>query len=162
MLKPTRYFPHKLLGLLVAVLLGFASAASPSFGVSISPFTGGWPALTGTASLPFVTLESSEGPVVLSGRLDLSAPLGFSSPPSVGLAATATFTSLDLLQPYFGAGAALGWYGSGSARAAFVTPTLLAGVRVPFHDIWAARVEVAAAPFVGGASLSLGLEVSPW
>lgn len=163
MLPRTRSFPRKLFGsLLILSLLAAAAAATPTFGVSLSPFTGGWPAVTATAGLPFVTFDSNDGPVVVAGRLDVSAPLDFSSLPSVGLAATATFTSHDMFQPYFGVGAALGWYGSAGSRNAFVTPTVLAGVRVPFADAWAARVELAAAPFVGGVALGLGLEVTPW
>lgn len=146
----------------IAAMVGSAAAASPSFGVTVSPFTGGYPVLTASAMLPVVTMESAEGPVAFAGRLDVSTPLDFSTLPSVGLAVTAAFTGNDMFQPYIGAGASLGWYGSAGTRFALLTPTVLAGLRVPFDVTWAARVEVAAAPLVGGVSLGLGLEVSPW
>lgn len=161
MVRPP-FHPLRTLLFLLVVLLGSSAAASPSFGVTIAPFTGAWPALTASVSVPFSTYESAEGPIVFAARADVTAPLDFAGLSAVGLAATGTFTSHDMFQPYFGAGAALGWRAQGETRVIYVSPTILAGLRVPLNDVWAARIEATAAPLGGSYSIGLGVEVAPW
>ncbi len=150
-----------LLTLLLALqFLVSAYAASPTFGVSIIPFTGGWPEAMLSGSVPLATYESNEGPLVFAGRLDVSAPLNFSHLPTVGLAATGIFTSNDMFQPFFGVGAALGWARPPEAQYLYVTPTLLAGLRVPLDPTWAVRVDAVYAPLRSRLWVGIGVDVA--
>lgn len=170
-----RAYPHarprsrrRVILLLAAALLlslcgslsGAARAQAPSFGVSVIPITGGWPEGMVTVRVPFYTYETNEGPLVLAGRLDVSAPLNFSELPRIGLSGTGLFTSHDMFQPYFGAGAVLGWVGPPEAQAIYVTPTLLGGVRFPLTEIISAQAEAIVAPFVGRISVGVGVELA--
>lgn len=158
--------PNDPLGILRALFVllacSSAAAASPGFGLTIAPFTGAWPELTASVSVPFATYESAEGPIVFAARADATAPLNFAGLSSLGLAATGTFTSHDMFQPYFGAGATLGWQGDAPTRSLYVTPTLLAGLQLPLNEVWSVRVEGSAAPLVGLYSFGIGFGVAPW
>lgn len=152
-------------GAALAVLLAWqilylAHAATPTFGVSIIPFTGGWPEAMLTASVPFSTYESNEGPIVFAARLDISAPINFSHLPTVGLAATGMFTSNDMFQPFFGIGAALGWARPPEAQYLYVTPTVLAGLRVPLNPTWGARVDAVYAPLRSHLWVGIGVDLA--
>lgn len=163
---PTRHSRRLLLPLLAALLclplLSSARAEALTFGVSVAPFTGGWPEGMLTVSVPFHTYESNEGPIVFAGRLDVSAPLDFSDLPRFGLGATGTFTSHDMFQPFFGAGAALGWAGPDDERHLQVSPTLLLGLRVPLPGAWSVRTEAMVAPLLGRFTVGLGVDVALW
>ncbi len=136
------------------------ASASPSVGVTLLPFTGGWPDLSVTASVPFATYETFEGPVEFAARLDVITALNFSERPAVGLTATGIFVSHDMLQPYFGAGAVLGWDAPAAGGSLYVTPTVLAGLRVPLNPTWAARFEGTVAPLRRAFTLGVGIELS--
>lgn len=146
--------------LLLALAVSQAAANPVTLALLITPFTGGWPAATVAAAVPFATYESNRGPVVFAARVDVTMPLDFAAPPTIGASATGTFTSHDLFQPYFGAGAALGWAGAPNARHLYVAPTVLLGLRVPLNDSWAARLEVSAAPLNASVMVSLGTELA--
>lgn len=162
--SPISYHRRLVLTLLAALVtlpfLANAHAQSPTFGVAVVPFTGGWPHGMLTVSVPFYTYESNEGPVVFAGRLDVSAPVNLSALPRIGLSGTGTFTSHDMFQPFFGVGAALGWAGPADAQYVYVTPTLLAGLRVPLPGVWAVRLDAIAGPLAGVFSLGLGVDIA--
>lgn len=163
----TRATTRRILLTLLLSLLGLqaaasASAQSPTFGVTVIPFTGGWPDAMLSVSVPFYTFESNEGPLVFAGRLDVSAPLNLSALPRIGLGATGQFTSHDMFQPFFGAGAALGWAGPEGAQHIYVTPTVLAGLRVPLPGVWSVRLDAIVAPLIGVFSVGLGVDVALW
>lgn len=139
-----------------------AGGPTPSFGVAVVPFTGGWPALTASFTLPVTTLASREGPVALAARLDATAQVDFALPPDVGVSALSVFYFHDQLNPYLGLGAALAWRAGAAGPEGYVTPTVLAGLRLRVSDEWAARFEAVVAPFVPTVAVSLGVEVSPW
>ena len=162
--SPISYHRRLVLTLLAALVtlpfLANAHAQSPTFGVAVVPFTGGWPHGMLTVSVPFYTYESNEGPVVFAGRLDVSAPVNLSALPRIGLSGTGTFTSHDMFQPFFGVGAALGWAGPADAQYVYVTPTLLAGLRVPLPGVWAVRLDAIVGPLAGVFSLGLGVDIA--
>lgn len=157
-----RHLLTLLASLIGIMLLAGANAQSPTFGVSVIPLTGGWAEGMLTVAVPFHSFESNEGPVVLAGRLDVSAPLNLSARPRIGLSATGMFTSHDMFQPFFGAGAALGWTGPVGAQHVYVTPTVLAGLRVPLPGVWSARLDAIVAPLVGVISVGLGVDIALW
>jgi len=146
------------LAVLAALLALSPALAQPTLGLIASPFTGGWPDLTLAASLPFATYESAEGPVEFAARLDVTLPVDLSELPAVGLGATGTFVSHDMLQPYFGLGARLGW-SPPPTEAFYVTPTLLVGLRVPLDPTWAVRVEGNVAPLQGAFGVGVGVDL---
>lgn len=150
------------LAVLAAAALGAALAAPPTFAATITPVTGGWPAVTFGAALPIGALDTREGPVLLGARLDATTPLDFSLPPAVALLGTAKLQFHDMFQPYLGAGASLGWRGTPGSQAAFVTPVAVAGLSVVIDGVWSPRVELMAAPLLGAYSLGLGVELAPW
>ena len=161
--SPISYYRRRVLAVLATLtLLAGAYAQSPTFGVAVVPFTGGWPHGMLTVSVPFYTYESNEGPVVFAGRLDLSAPVNLSALPRIGLSGTGTFTSHDMFQPFFGVGAALGWAGPPDAQYVYVTPTLLAGLKVPLPGVWAVRLDAIVGPLAGVYSVSVGVDIALW
>ena len=166
MRAPLLHYRRRLLTLLVALaalpVLAGAHAQSPTFGVAVIPFTGGWPHGMLTVSVPFYTFESNEGPVVFAGRLDVSAPVNLSAMPRIGLSGTGMFTSHDMFQPFFGVGAALGWAGPSEAQYVYVTPTLLAGLRVPLPGAWSVRLDAIVGPLAGVFSVGLGVDIALW
>ena len=160
------HYRRRLLALLVALAalpaLASAQAQSPTFGVAVIPFTGGWPHGMLTLSVPFYTFESNEGPVVFAGRLDVSAPVNLSALPRIGLSSTGMFTSHDMFQPFFGVGAALGWAGPSEAQSVSVPPTLLAGLRVPLPGAWSVRLDAIVGPLAGVYSVGIGVDIALW
>lgn len=166
MRAPLPYYRRRLLALIVALatlpVLAGAHAQSPTFGVAVIPFTGGWPHGMLTLSVPFYTYESNEGPVVFAGRLDVSAPVNLSAMPRIGLSGTGMFTSHDMFQPFFGVGAALGWAGPSEAQYVYVTPTLLAGLRVPLPGAWSVRLDAIVGPLAGVYSVGIGVDIALW
>lgn len=166
MRAPLLHYRRRLLALIVALatlpVLAGAHAQSPTFGVAVIPFTGGWPHGMLTLSVPFYTFESNEGPVVFAGRLDVSAPVNLTAMPRIGLSGTGMFTSHDMFQPFFGVGAALGWTGPSEAQDVYVTPTLLAGLRVPLPGVWSVRLDAIVGPLAGVYSVGVGVDIALW
>ena len=166
MRAPLPYYRRRLLALIVALatlpVLAGAHAQSPTFGVAVIPFTGGWPHGMLTLSVPFYTFESNEGPVVFAGRLDVSAPVNLSALPRICLSSTGLFTSHDMFQPFFGVVAALGWAGPSEAQYVYVTPTLLAGLRVPLPGAWSVRLDAIVGPLAGVYSVGIGVDIALW
>lgn len=146
--------------LLTLHLLSAAMAAMPTLGLSIIPFTGGWPHAMLSGHVPLHTHESNVGPVDFGVRADVSAPLNMSELPRFGVGATATFSSNDMLQPILGAGAEAGWRGDAADQHLYVTPTLIVGLRVPLNPTWSVRIDAVVAPLARRVYVGLGVDIA--
>jgi len=148
---------------LAALTLTHALAASPTFGVLLSPATSGTATLTLHASMPFAHLPLDAGVVSFGVRADASSALDRLTTPSVGVQATVGFEPTHGIGSlYAGTGMALARRPTLSGTSATLTWTVLAGVRLPIDATWAAIVQLAAAPLLGGIGIGIGLEVTPW
>jgi hypothetical protein len=149
---------------LAAMVVSHALAAGPSFGVLLSPAAAGAASLSLSASMPFALLPVVDGAVAFGVRVDASSALGsLAATPAVGLHATASFEPVGGAGSlYAGTGVALGRQATVTGTIVALTWTVLAGLRVPIDATWAAVVQFAAAPLLGGVGVGIGLEVTPW
>jgi hypothetical protein len=144
---------------LAALTLTHALAANPTFGVLLSPAT-----LTLSAGLPIAHLPLDAGVVSFGVRADASSALDrLTATPSIGMQATVDFEPTHGIGSlYAGTGIALARQPTLTGTISTLTWTILAGVRLPIDPTWAAVLQLAAAPLLGGIGIGIGLEVTPW
>jgi hypothetical protein len=150
---------RSLLALAAALVVSFASAAQPIFGVTLAPLTPNGFGLGVQAELPVARFDVAQVPVDLTVRADLSTPLNFSVAPNVVASVYARFDLGDFV-PYVGTGVGVLWSVIDEEPCWDVSWTIGAGVDYPIDDTFAVRADFLTAPLLGQFIIGVGVAIS--